>query len=316
MAVYQSTAQVRIFYTKTILSDSDIAHANELAALVRHATKSRLSRPQFQIEYCRLTFKNCPKKFFERYSELRKSMAYKFDKLDAKGEVSQISALDELETALHSKQQMLLQNKDADVPAVSGGADTEAIESSGEKSLYEALRRVLQSVKVEASTTPTGETFVSLSAHSWILGKSKLLESWAEQGLIARKLMLDLGKMGEYFRGTKRLFNHMTDPRLVHIFSNIQLLPVTPPAPRTVKLESNWYHVIECIYYKYTGRFSGVTRSRIVGSYNLATKNYSSFTKTFNPHAEVALVDHLTNLTTERLKPTPIALLCTLCHLY
>src|SRR5271163_1958674 len=95
-----------------------------------------------------------------------------------------------------------------DVAAVSGGADTEAVESSGERSLYEALRLVLQSVKVEISITPTDETFVSLSAHSWILGKSKLLESCAEHGLIARKLMLDLLKMGEYFRGTKRLFNH------------------------------------------------------------------------------------------------------------
>jgi len=264
-------------------------------------------------------FKNCSKKILERYSELRKSMAYKIDKLDAEGKVSQTNAVDELETALRSKQQTLLQNKQADMPTISGGADIEAVESSGEKSLYEALRRVLQSVKVETSTTPTEETFVSLSAHSWILGKSKLLESWAEQGLIARKLMLDLDKMGEYFRGTQRLFNHMTDPHLVHLFRNIKLLPVPPPAPRIVDLEFNWYHVIECVYYKYTGRLPGVTRSRILGTYKLAIKNYSNFTKTFIPHAEVALVNHLTNLTTERLQPTPIGiskLCCALCAIY
>jgi hypothetical protein len=57
-------------------------------------------------------FKNCSKKIVERYSELSKSMTYKLEAM------SRVSALDELET--------VLQNNDADLPAVSGGADNEA----------------------------------------------------------------------------------------------------------------------------------------------------------------------------------------------
>lgn len=73
-------------------------------------------------------------------------------------------------TALHSAQ-TILQSKEANVLAVSGGTDIEAVEIFGPKSFYEALRRVLQSVKLETSINPSEEIYVSLSAYLWVVEK-------------------------------------------------------------------------------------------------------------------------------------------------
>jgi hypothetical protein len=304
VGVYVLNDQIKVFYTKNELTQDDKSHASQFAQLIRYAAARRSTLEEFQDSYFEFIFHACHAKIMKRFINLKSTMNYKADNT-----VNSPTAMKELTDFLYAFQ---LQSS---VPA-KGLADLEALKATSETNLATALLRIAESVIIEASSSPTEHTIQSLSAHCWILGRSKFLELATGYGQVFGNLISNLGKMGEYFRGTRRLHDTMKHPGMLLKFQLLQLIPVDPPATRSVTLEANWYHVLEVIYYKWTGRLPDVARKRVLGRYGPAIRAYNNFSKSFIRHAEVCLVRYLIH---HRLAPTAIGIskfCCPCCAQY
>jgi hypothetical protein len=156
-------------------------------------------------------------------------------------------------------------------------ADHDSLSLTGDSNIFSALHKVLTALKQEALTIPAKHNLPAFSAHCWLIGKSKLLESLATPGQIQPKLLLRFAKFGEYFRGTTRLYHAIRSPTLRVAFAKMKLVAVEPPEPRRVDLHRNWF-VLETIYYCSTGRLPDVTKNQFRGGFQSVINDYGSFT--------------------------------------
>ena len=299
VAVYQQSDGLTVYWTKNSIDNEDIQHAEEFAAFVRRAAKDRIPQKEFQTLYFDIMIKNSKPKLSRRLSEFN-SISQQKEKFTTSYWVpSNDTNIEELERLLEAA----ITNPSWYAPRVTqlSRADMDALKLGGFQpntsepaELFITMRQILASIKKEASDMKngfTGETYASLSAHAWMFGMSSVMEQLVKTYQHGAATFRAICKIGEYFRGVGRLYYNISARGFSKTFQTFQLVLVTPAPSRQVALYDDWFHVIETIYYRRTGRVPDISRGRFNAKYGSAIRDYKSWDKTFERHCEVSLID-------------------------
>jgi OTT_1508-like deaminase len=302
----------RVYYAKNNLNSTNEAHANEFADLVRLLASATISVDEFQTEYFSLMHKNCLPKLIRRVNQLRGSLTFQAKPVKDKDnkliftppQGEQIRNL--LKTAI---------DLNAPQPLRRNRADTDALKLVGDdtKNIFVALLKIFDSMKLCISGKETADMLQNLSAHCWIIGMSGILEEMTRTNGAAQDVIRSAGKLGEYFRGTSRLFVLLSEEKTRESMASFKLFAVPPTSDRHAELCKDWYHVIKTVYSRIKGKALAVAKDKLFSSLHYAATSYSTFEGRFIRHAEIDLIKYLMN---QNLAPTVIGiskLSCALC---
>jgi hypothetical protein len=89
------------------------------------------------------------------------------------------------------------------------------------------------------------------------------------------------------------LYSVMSSRAWGEVFKHFRLILIPTATPREISLHDNWFHVIEAIYYRETGRVPDMSRERFYAKYASAVKAYYSWSKSFERHCEISLIEAL-----------------------
>lgn len=304
----------RLYYAKNNLADADKAHAIEFADLVRLAASTAMSLDDFRKNYFLLLQKNCLPKLKRRVDALRSSISLRGRPVKGSDDtlIYNSSQGDELrsllQSAIDSNAQPPLRRNRADVDALKVIPDT--------KNIFVALLKIFESLTMYVASEETADMLENLCGHCWIIGMSGTLEEMTKTNLAAHDVILTAAKLGEYFRGTARLFFLLADEKTRLSLSTFQFFAVPPTGNRIVGLCKNWYHVIETIHLRVEGRGIGITREKLFNAARTAFIAYSKHNGMFIRHAELDLIEYLMK---HNLAPTVIGiskLSCALCNIW
>jgi hypothetical protein len=301
IAVYQHGDGVNVYWTKNSIDDEDVQHAEEFGALVRRAARDRIPQMEFQTLYFDMMTKNSKPKLTRRLSDFI-AVSRKKEKYSSTHwvppEDTDIEELDKLLAAAISMPQWYTQRDTtfnrADIEALKlGGFDPD---TSGPAELYVSMGNILASIKKEVSEAKngfTGDAYAALAAHAWMFGLSNVMEQLIKRFQRGSATFHAIGKIGEYFRGIGRLYHTMSARGFSQSFQAFRLIMITPAPSRQVELHDDWFHVIETIYYRKKGRVPDISRGRFNAKYANAVRDYHSWSKSFERHCEVSLIEAL-----------------------
>ena len=161
----------------------------------------------------------------------------------------------------------------------------------------------------------SAEAFCRLAAHSYIVGYSALNLEITTTCPTPVPIMRSCQKVGDYFRCAARLYRSITQsPKSRQSFAQLRVVPVSPPSPQAHTIDPNYWHVLECVWWREKGTFLPVTRVQFLSSYQKSMKKYGTWeNQEFNQHAEITLISGLVEL--HRKTPTVIGVSKNCCGL-
>src|SRR6266496_478772 len=110
-------------------------------------------------------------------------------------------------------------------------------------------------------------------------------------------LIQSIQKTAEYFRGATKLYNAITNSQPVRKrYSNHEITKIPAPEPRQISIETDWYHVLGCIYYRTTGKYLPITKGQFsITSHGHGIVEYENCpTQKASTHCEITLMRSLT----------------------
>ena len=89
---------------------------------------------------------------------------------------------------------------------------------------------------------------------------------------------------------------------------------MSPPSPPKHTIDANYWHVLECVWWRQKGTFLQVTRGQFLSKNEKSIKKYGTWeNREFNPHAEITLIGALVDI--HRKTPTVIGVSKNCCGL-
>jgi hypothetical protein len=291
IALYTYHDGFKVFYTKQNSSKDDGSHADEFAAFVRESAMNNPTEIQFRSQYFQLIFKNCNGIILSKYNELKLAMASVKEWTTSRGRPMKRFAIEELNFLLLSHEQRILRRKNL----VLGSTDLEAMELTGiYDDVYAAFRQILKCLSDVTSHIPTEESIVQLCFLSWVVSRSQVIDMFVEVDSCVSRLMLKLSALGNYFDGVGLMYEMFEVDEFRNFFSGLELISVPPGLPRTVKLEKDWYRVIQTILDRTCISLAVFNHEKFLKEHVEVVEEASkSLAVPFQPHAERTLVDWL-----------------------
>jgi hypothetical protein len=310
IAAYAYKDSITLFYTKNDLTKEDKDHVQSLVRLVQNAAKdTQTTRLQFNERMFQLVVPYCSGKLFDRLNALQSELKRK--KKPTETVPSSAEDLIARYTSLKC---------DATAPQETKTAsDREAKRNSKSQNIYDGLIKTFESLQKEVCDRDLSKLspseIVAIAAHSYIVGYASInLEIVADSPLLV-KIIRSAQKVGDYFRCATRLYraivqSHNTRRR----FSKINVIAIDPPEPQYRSLQLDWYHVLECVWYRHVGGFLPITRGQFMSKYATGLRKYAEWgEQKFVAHAEVTLITSLVEV--HRMHPTVIGVSKSCCGL-
>jgi hypothetical protein len=310
VAVYRfKDGPARVYYAKNNLNSEDDAHAKEFADLIRLTASTKMSVDEFRTQYFTLIQKNCFGKLKRRVDSLRASVSFQEKPADGNLRVTPSQGeqfRDLLKKAINQNTVPSFNRNRADQEALALNPDT--------PNVFVALLSIFDSMKMYMIKEENADMLEELCGHCWIIGSSGIIEELTKNEPAAHDVVLTAQKLGEYYRGTGRLFVLLGDESTRALFSTFEFFAVPPTPNRNVELSKNWFHVIETIYGRVEGRKMYVSKGKLFAELQGKIIAYTKYGGGFIRHAEIDLIKYLMN---NNLPPTVIGiskLSCILCN--
>jgi hypothetical protein len=318
IAVYRfkDSRGTEVYYSKNEVKPEDESHAQEFAALIRETASSavRVGIHEFQSKYFQLIFNNCRGKLDRRLKDLRDIFSNRDKALrDDDGKMDMMPTYREL--VVHAIRSAISENKQDPYDGRNRRrADEELLSLTKANTVYEALDRLFQSIQHYARSELSAQTLHDLCAQCWMFANSHCMELLTYGNSQVKAVVSSASKLGEYFRGTARVYAEIYHPEWNESLQTFNLLSVPSTESRKVQLEADWHHVIETVYTRVVGQPPDISKGRLFGKLQGVINGYTSWTKTFSRHAEIELIEYL-----EQRKYHPVVigvskLCCSICN--
>ena len=310
IAIYHSKSQVRVYYTKNEFLDGDDEHTEKLANLVRSTARDpAIDKKTFYQRYFNLIVHGCHGKFSRRFHDLRDQLK----KGKRRQEKIPCTAVDLLELYAEYAKDV---NSDSTIRC---NADREAKTYSSTGNLFNGLFNALKEMISTVSQDEKGisvDEFTTLAAHAYVIGHATFSGYLIKTSPPLHPLIQSAQNMAEYFCGATRLYNSITDSQSARKrYSNLEPIKIPAPEPLQVTLETDWYHVLKCIYYRTTGKYLPITRGQFIASHGPGVAKYENWPiQKFTSHCEITLMRPLTYV--HKRPPTVLGVskaCCSLC---
>jgi len=308
VAAYQMPKVVRVYFTKNSLNESDIAMANNLVDLICSTARDKtVTADNFHERYFQYLTETCASKFKKRFDGMKASIL----KPKRDGDLMPSTAAD-LESRLASLENTGIRPGNR--------ADRAAVSFSKNGNVCEGVKLALSAIRAQILKNQNLRSYVKLSLRAWVVASNSVTASILGEYSTLNPLVLALQKYGEYYRGASRLFNIITDPdpKTRSCYSSVELIPVKPPPPLRVKLEPDWFYVLQVLYYRAKKEMMPIQKGHFMARYSAAISAYEKGDREkqkFLPHCETTLIRHLT----AEFGPTELGIskaCCPLCYAY
>ena len=285
IAIYHFKDTVEVYYTKNTMKQADVDHANELAELIRSTAKDCLNTIDFFDQYFELILRNCKGKFMRRFGDFK----HEVTRPKPQDEIVPCSAADLLNTfagLFSSHTPFSVRNK----------ADKDACSFSETGNLYEGLHILLNAVIDNIYALQTYDEYIVFAAHAYIIAQSSVTRALVEATPPLGRLVEACEKFGLYFRGATRLYNAISQSSEARVkYSTFSLNKIDPLPSKQVHVETDWYYILQCIYFRETGRIIPVSKATFTRHYARSLKTYEQYPlQPYLPHCETTLITELT----------------------
>jgi OTT_1508-like deaminase len=311
VTAYQKRDSINFFYTKNDLSQSTINHVEKLASLAKTAAwDTKMKSIEFNKTFIRHVFAHCKPKIQRRLFDLR-------DRLTKTKPPTDIvpSTYDDLLSLYKS-----LESDPSINHAPKSMADKEACRYSEKRNLFDGLYQTLRSLRHEVTTDEVGalsaDTFLGLSMHCYVVGYASVNLDIASKSPNLVPIMRACQKVGDYYRCGHRLFRSISESAASRLrFRNLVVQFIASPDELQKKIEPNYWHVLECVWWRQKGTFLPITRGQFLAKYQKGIQQYGKWpTQKFVAHAEITLITELVDK--YRFTPTVIGVsksCCAIC---